>query len=68
METLILLDFKIMIANCLIGKHSNCQREKKRKSTSQAGSDNTLAHLPEYQVFRQQCMYCKRKEVLYQKE
>ena len=51
-----LLDFKIVITNCLIGKHSNCQRAfpqkcpSKRKSTNQAGSANTTDHFSEYQV------------------
>ena len=60
-----MLDFKIVIANWLIGKYSNRQRAfpqscpTKKKSTNQAGPVNTPDHLPEYQVSRQRCMYCK---------
>ena len=61
------LDFKIVIANCLIGKHSNRQRAfpesypTKRKSTNQASPANTPDHLSKYEVSRKQCMYCISK-------
>ena len=54
-----LLDFKIVIANFSIGKHSNHQRAFPHQRAFQAGPANTPDHLPEYQVSRQQCMYCK---------
>ena len=60
-----LLDFKIAIANPLIGKNSNCQRAfaqsrlTKRNSDSQAGPADTPDHLPQHPVSQQRCMYCK---------
>ena len=51
-----LFGLKIVTANSLIGKCSNRERffpqsqATKRKSTSQAGSANTLDYRPKYQV------------------
>ena len=60
-----LLNFKIVIANDLTGKHSNRQGAfpqslpTKRKSTNQASPANTPDRLAQYQVPRQRCIYCK---------
>ena len=54
-DNLNLLDFKIVLANSLIGKYSNHQRAFPRarqlKPTSQTGPAGTPDHLREYQFF-----------------
>ena len=59
----LLIGFEIVIANWLentvIVKEPPTPGIVKLKSANQAGSVNTPDHLAEYQVSRQQCMYCK---------
>ena len=62
---LTLLDFKVVIAESLIGAYTNRQgafpqfRPSKRKSLEQAGPVSAPDHLSEYQVSRNRCKYCK---------
>ena len=60
-----LLDFKIVVAQNLIGKYTNRQRSfpqnrpSKRRFLEEPGPANLPDHLPEYQVQRGRCHYCK---------
>ena len=60
-----LIDFKIVIANGLIGKYSNRQRSfpssrpTKRKSFESTGPSRGVGHIVTFQATRSRCHYCK---------
>ena len=64
---LTILDFKIVIANSLIGKDVNCQKAfsrscpNKRRSLEKVGPSDIPTHTPAFQFTARRCNYCRNE-------